>query len=460
MRPPAFRLGQRIGPWELSSFLGSGGNAEVWEAGRVEDADAPPLALKILKQRRVDSEPYERFRREAEFQASLGARSGVLPLLEMSLPSQLEKGERAWLAMPIATPVTDALEGAPLNVLVEAGARFATTLADIADEFDAAHRDVKPGNLYAYADDWCVGDFGLVDLPNEQALTAEGETIGPLYFLAPEVLLRQSSVDYFAADVWSLAKTLWVLAVGQRWPLQTEHRADQVGLRVADLRPHPKALLLDRILEQCTTIDSTRRLSMREFAAELRTWSAVISDPGQPSFDLSELGARLRQRLASEVNARETREWQLEQAYNLRSALDARLEPLHVQLQGNYDAVEIATYDTLVNNILKSMEAAGRPEVLWAEPVADRIVTGPDFNPFVFYVGWIVELLDDGNVRLAGVIGYGWERAAGDEMMLVDERVAPVGSLQADQAVNAFADELLGLVPDWLGRFIERLPRG
>ncbi len=456
MKRPRLKPGQTIGPWQLEEWLGSGGNAEVWRARQADQL----VALKVLLQRNVTSEPFERFRREVEFQTTLGTRPGILPVLESWLPKALGKDERAWLAMPEATPARVALEGEPLEVLVHACMCWATTLAELAAEHGVAHRDIKPGNLYAYNDGWCLGDFGLVELPEAEALTAEGDSIGPLYFLAPEVLLRRENIDYQAADVWSLAKTLWVLAAGQQWPLPIEHRTDLNGLRVADLRPHPRALLIDRVLERCTTIEPTRRLTMRELANELRTWASMEPDPARPSFDLSELGAKLRQRLAKETDSRSTLERLHELTQDHRDALQARLEPLHLQMEANYDAVEIAVYDQLNDNILGSMDAAGLPEILWAESAVDRILTGPDFNRFVFQVGWIVELLSPSTIRVAGVVGFGWTETTGWEQSPVIEQVAPVGTLQAEQAISAFADELLALVPDWLSRFIERLPQG
>ncbi len=205
MRRP--QRGSRIGDWLLEERLGKGGNAEVWRAGRPDGTGA---AIKILQQRRSDSEPYKRFRDEVGILRSLGARPGLLPLIDASLPARPSQGNPAWLAMPVATPIKEALgDGPRLEQVVEAIAAVADALASLAAE-GIAHRDVKPSNLYRYSGAYAVGDFGLVDFPDKQALTVPGRRLGPLFFLAPEMLSSPESADGRPSDVYSLAKTLWV----------------------------------------------------------------------------------------------------------------------------------------------------------------------------------------------------------------------------------------------------------
>lgn len=55
------------------------------------------------------------------------------------------------------------------------------------------------------------------DLPRQGAITVGERRLGPLYFISPE-MLREPDVAYAGpADVYSLAKTLWALASGQRY---------------------------------------------------------------------------------------------------------------------------------------------------------------------------------------------------------------------------------------------------
>lgn len=101
-----------VGPWTLIEKLGSGGNAVVWRATR--DGLDGEVALKVINATKPDKEPYRRFVAEIEFLQSLGDTNGVLRLIDSFLPEEPSSENRPWLAMPIATPIADALAGAEL----------------------------------------------------------------------------------------------------------------------------------------------------------------------------------------------------------------------------------------------------------------------------------------------------------------------------------------------------------
>jgi hypothetical protein len=111
-----FEDGARVGPWTLKRPLGAGGNAEVWLAERGGEI---ARALKVLLDRRPAAVPYQRFRREIETHRAIGTRTDVVPMLDWNLPENPTKRDRAWMSMPVAVPVRDALSGAPLELVVE-----------------------------------------------------------------------------------------------------------------------------------------------------------------------------------------------------------------------------------------------------------------------------------------------------------------------------------------------------
>lgn len=74
---------------------------------------------------RGSSEPYQRFVREIKFLHDHQDIPGLLPLLNAHLPDQPDKTYQPWLAMPIATPTAQALEGRPLADVVAAAAAVA-----------------------------------------------------------------------------------------------------------------------------------------------------------------------------------------------------------------------------------------------------------------------------------------------------------------------------------------------
>jgi serine/threonine protein kinase len=112
-------LPEKIGPWAVLEFLAQGGNGVVYKGVRPGDT----AALKVLKAR--SEEPKERFTREIGFLREHQDLPGVLPLLDAYLPEVPSRADRAWLAMPLAIPIEQVLEGRPLQDAV--GARSADT---------------------------------------------------------------------------------------------------------------------------------------------------------------------------------------------------------------------------------------------------------------------------------------------------------------------------------------------
>ena len=211
------RTGDTIREWTLVKRIGKGGNGQVWRAAQ---KDGLEVALKVLFVQKKNSYPYKRFVAEIKLLSQLGKHRGILPLVDYYLPDQPSADDPACFSMPIATPLSESLKtGLALDAIVEAVATFAETLADLAAK-GISHRDIKPGNLYEYDGRWVIGDFGIADYPDKEALTTSGRKLGPLYFMPSEMLENPDTADGSKADVFSLAKTLWTLATGQNYPLK------------------------------------------------------------------------------------------------------------------------------------------------------------------------------------------------------------------------------------------------
>lgn len=266
-RQPNRRAGERFGPYELLTFIDSGGNGEVW---RATAGDGSEVAIKVLYTRKADSEPYQRFQRELEVHRRIGTRIGVVPTVAGEAPDQPSRASPAWLAMPLATPLEVALQPNQIDDVVRAVAFIASTLADLADKFELSHRDIKPQNLYIYDGQPAIGDFGLAELPDVVSLTGARENVGPLYFLAPEMLHAPGSADGKPADVYSLAKTLYVLAKGDRYPPLGHQVVSDSDL--PSYFPGVDLASLVLLIERCTAQRPMSRPTMREVAAELTSW--------------------------------------------------------------------------------------------------------------------------------------------------------------------------------------------
>ncbi len=231
------RLGSQVGPYELLSEIGRGGQGVVYLAEdsriarRVALKVLPPAALLFSDSRR------KRLQREAEVISRL-AHPGICGIFDADMD-----GEFAYIAMPliegrtlaslIPTPGTAPepaasgpghLRAMPttaqeFQVLLSFFERAARALHS-AHEAGVVHRDVKPGNLMVTptgAPVWL--DFGQArdDQTGGVDLTLSGEIFGTPAYMSPEQV-SGGTVDV-RTDVWALTVSLFE-ALTRRRPFE------------------------------------------------------------------------------------------------------------------------------------------------------------------------------------------------------------------------------------------------
>ena len=444
-----------LGPWALHEKLGSGGNATVWKASR-DNGDL--VALKVVNTHKAGREPYRRFVREIEFLRSLDSPDGVLPLLDAHLPENPTKDDRPWLAMPIARPIAEALEGQPLEAVVAALAEIAGTLARLAAEHGVAHRDIKPNNLYELNGSWLVGDFGLIAVPNVEELTRTGRPLGPAHYTAYEMIRDPSSADPFRADVYSLGKTLWVLATEQTFPPEGHQVAGTRQFSIADLRPHAHADALDRLVDRATRIHPEERPTMAEVASDLRRWSELADEP--VALDVSGMRARLLERMSAELAAEDLLEQRKEMALDTVRRVNALFSPLNDALKNVHPRAEIdISPDRYTQNMLSTSDHLGAPEIVFKFQRLSQITSGPDYQVYALRLGRSVELTADGQLIFRTYVDVGNPKVSGHAFNWHSESyTAPVGSVEADAMLQSAIDETRRKLEEGLEAFIENLP--
>jgi serine/threonine protein kinase len=117
-----------------------------------------------------------------------------------------------------------------------------------------------------------VSDFGIASFPGKPSLTSASRKLGPLHFIAPEMLNAPEKSDGAKADVYSLAKTLWVLLTGQKYPPPGEHHHDIEQLQIGRMVKLRESSALDNLMEEATRYDSAKRISMKGFHQMLKDW--------------------------------------------------------------------------------------------------------------------------------------------------------------------------------------------
>jgi len=446
-----------MGPWTLEGKLGEGGNATVWRAIR-EDGEGY-VALKVVNTAKAGKEPYKRFVQEITFLKNVEDVSGVLPVVDTYLPAQPSNDDRPWLAMPIARPIDEALAGQDLDVVVTAVGQIASTLGRLAEEYGVAHRDIKPGNLYELDGDWLVGDFGLIAAPNIEELARTGQPLGPAHYTAYELITNGAHADPHPADVYSLSKTLWVLATEQSFPPQGHQPADTRGFNLQELRPHRGAAALDRLIDRCTRLNAADRPSIAQVASDLRAWHDVTSS--SPTLVTNDLDEKLRSALAGEIAARDER-GRVKEAWLDAVRLHTRLmKPIHdALLEKHPGAVIDATDDKLTRNTMKSMQAWGLPEVVELWQRCTTLPTGPDYNQYALRCGRGIEINDQGQLVLHAFIDVGFLGVAGSDFSwTAQERRATGGSIEADRAIAESVEEIAEKLREALAAFADGLTR-
>jgi serine/threonine protein kinase len=288
------RTGRRYGDWTIvgTECLGGGGNGEVW---RVKARDGRPGAIKILyppRKNRENEGKYRlaRFKDEISFLIAHPNFPGILPLRDSRISEDLTKP--SWYVMPEATPILKALGNDPEpGLVVAAVAEIATTLTALAAE-GTWHRDIKPDNLFEQGGHWLVGDFGLVTYPEKDPRTFQGRRLGPIDYMAPEMREDADTAKAGPADVYALAKTLWVLLTGASIPLPGTHWATDTSQSLQERITFRFSAELDRMLEKATLNEPRDRVTMADMAKELHACAAPPPE-ARESASLEELSARM-----------------------------------------------------------------------------------------------------------------------------------------------------------------------
>lgn len=192
-------------------LLGEGGNGNVFEvSAKCETGNADEhFALKYLHTD-ASSEKKKRFLKEIQAVSDgLKDIDGIIPIFDYSI-------DEYWYVMPLATGLTEHIysNGLKFDDIITIGIK----LAKIMDAFHSkgfSHRDIKPDNILWYNNEPCFCDFGLVKEDGNTAnLTKNEKNLGAKFTMAPEMKRNPSTADGKKADVYSFAKTIWMLLTG------------------------------------------------------------------------------------------------------------------------------------------------------------------------------------------------------------------------------------------------------
>jgi hypothetical protein len=276
---PAGRL--VLGRYRLEERLGAGGFGVVWRAH--DERLERDVAVKVVPFG-GDGED-ARVQREAVAAARLN-HPGIVALYELG-----HDEHAAYL-------VSELVDGATLAELSREGAvsdrdvaRIGTALCDALEHAHArgvVHRDVKPGNVMVLAEPAAgagfakLTDFGIAQLASGDSLTATGDVVGTLAYMAPEQAEgRRAGPE---TDVYALALTLYEAWTGSN-PVRGDSpaaTARRVGAPLPALRSRRPDLpaALGEIVDAALDPDPAYRPDVGELREVLGDADGELSDDG------------------------------------------------------------------------------------------------------------------------------------------------------------------------------------
>ncbi|MDB6095560.1 MAG: Serine/threonine protein kinase [Verrucomicrobia bacterium] len=224
------------------------------------------FAIKLLTKTKPIA--YGRFKDEVTVMAGCGV-SGVVPIIDQNLPANCAT-ERAWYVMPLGTPAVQFLREARFRAIVEQVAAVAEVLRQLHAK-EIFHRDIKPENLITIDGQTAIGDFGLVDYPAKASYTGVKERLGPKWTMAPEVSRSGTKAQPGPADVFALAKTLWILLTKIPQGFDGPYSSVE-GVSLEKYADGAFIAPLEKLLAAATALDPAMRPSMEDFTAGLLDW--------------------------------------------------------------------------------------------------------------------------------------------------------------------------------------------
>jgi serine/threonine protein kinase len=279
----ALPAGGRLGPYQILSPVGAGGQGEVYRAKDTRlDRE---VAIKVLPADVAASPPArERFEREARAVAAL-SHPHICVLHDVGRHDGID-----FLVMELLAGETLAERLARGALSLSQSLEYGVQISDALDKAHRAgivHRDLKPANIMLTKTGAKLLDFGLAkrralplagpgdsDLPTRD-LTAQGSIVGTLQYMAPEQLEGKEADG--RADVWALGAILYEMVTGTK-AFQGKSQASLIAAILGHEPPPMESVqplsppLLNRLVQHCLKKDPNDRMQSAGDACQALRW--------------------------------------------------------------------------------------------------------------------------------------------------------------------------------------------
>ena len=208
----AYRIGDRIGDYEIVDVLGAGGMGKVYKVRNVISERIEALKV-LLPNLESDPELADRFMREIKVQASLQHPNIA------ALHTALRVDNQLLMLLEYVEGVTVEAEMRRTKISVVQGigyVRQVLSALSYAHQHGVIHRDIKPANMMLTPSGGIkLMDFGIAKIAQDRKLTQTGRTVGSLYYMSPEQI--QGAIDLDPrSDLYSLGVSLYEIVTNCR----------------------------------------------------------------------------------------------------------------------------------------------------------------------------------------------------------------------------------------------------
>lgn len=268
--------------WIIKGQIGKGGNGTVYKVCKKNTTQF--YAKKVLN-KNSNNKLYQRFRDEISILEKLKEKKGIIDIVESHLPENPTNKDKAYYIMPLANTIWDFIKDKSHDFIFINFIEICKALKTLHD-LDVTHRDIKPDNLLVVNSTPVISDFGLVHFPDKKHVSSDNEKIGPRWTIAPEMERISSVAEFKKADIYSLAKTLWILITGNKWCFEGQYiQNSSISLdKYVDLyinKTHMAGewhyfsiVLLENLLIDSTSNDPEKRPDIDQFILRLEEWLA------------------------------------------------------------------------------------------------------------------------------------------------------------------------------------------
>jgi eukaryotic-like serine/threonine-protein kinase len=222
------------GRYKLDTRIAIGGMGEVWQAH--DEIIMRDVAIKILKNEYMGDPGFlERFRTEARHAAMVN-HPGIANVFDYG-----EDSGSAYLVMELVpgdslARILEMNKSLPAEKVLDIISQTSHALYE-AHQAGLVHRDVKPGNLLITPDGHVkITDFGIARVADQVGLTATGQVMGTVQYLAPELATGKTATP--STDIYSLGIVAYEALAGKR-PFSGE---SQMEIAMAQINKTPPPL--------------------------------------------------------------------------------------------------------------------------------------------------------------------------------------------------------------------------